>query len=103
MARAHRNISFATADSFNAVLRDGVAITVRGLETKELRNRITAIARPLERCLFLPGRGNNVFAQIAETFWVISGRNDLPWLTRYLPKAPDFSDDEGMTWRGAYG
>jgi hypothetical protein len=103
MSRAHRNISFATVEGFDAVLRDGAVVTVRALETKELRNRITSITRPLERCIFLPGRRNDVFAQITETFWVIGGRNDLPWLTRYLPRAPEFSDDEGMTWHGAYG
>jgi hypothetical protein len=103
MSRAHRNISFAIVESFDAVLRDGAVVTVRTLETKELRNRITSITRPLERCIFLPGRRNDVFAQITETFWVIGGRNDLPWLTRYLPRAPEFSDDEGMTWHGAYG
>jgi thymidylate synthase len=80
MSRAHRNISFATVEGFDAVLRDGAVVTVRALETKELRNRITSITRPLERCIFLPGRRNDVFAQITETFWVIGGRNDLPWL-----------------------
>ncbi|WP_376989861.1 thymidylate synthase [Azospirillum rugosum] len=96
-------MSFATVESFNAALRDGVTVMVRGHETKELRNRITSIARPRERCIFLPGRHNDIFAQVAETFWVIGGRNDLPWLTHYLPRAPDFSDDHGLTWHGAYG
>jgi thymidylate synthase len=103
VTRTYRNISFATAESFDAVLREGAVVTVREKETRELRNRITVIKRPRERCVFLPGRGNDVFAQIAETLWVIQGRDDLPWLTRYLPRAPDFSDDGGKTWRGAYG
>lgn len=103
MVRVYRNISFATAESFDEVLRNGSVVTVRGSETKELRNRVTPIARPLERCVFLPGRRNDVFAQIAETFWVIGGRNDLQWLARYLPRAPEFSDDGGITWHGAYG
>jgi len=103
VARAHRNISFATVESFDAVLSRGAVVTVRGRETKELLNRVTRIARPLERCIFLPGRRNDIFAQIAESIWVIGGRNDLPWLTRYLPRASDFSDDRGMTWHGAYG
>jgi thymidylate synthase len=103
LAHAHRNISFATAESFEAVLRDGTDVIVRGKPTKELRNRVTTILSPRERCVFLPGRNNNVFAQVAETMWVIGGRNDVAWLARYLPRAPEFSDDGGATWRGAYG
>jgi thymidylate synthase len=103
VSRPHRNISFATAESFDAVLREGATVTVRGKETKELRNRLTVITRPLERCVFLPGRRNDIFAQVSETLWVIAGRDDLPWLTRYLPRAPYFSDDDGQTWHGAYG
>lgn len=101
--RPDRNISFATVQGFAAVLRDGAVVTVKGKETKELRNRLTTIARPLERCVFLPGRRNDVFAQVCDTMWVIGGHNDLPWLTRYLPRAPEFSDDDGKTWHGAYG
>ena len=103
MGGAFRNISFATAESFRAVLDTGVTVTVRDNETRELRNRVTTLLAPRERCVFLPGRRNSVFAQVAETMWVIGGRNDVPWLARYLDKAPDFSDDDGATWRGAYG
>ena len=103
MVRAHRNISFAAADSFDAVLREGAVVTVDGKETRELRNQITQLTRPCERCVFLPGRGHDVFAQVAETLWVIAGRNDVPWLTRYLRRAPRYSDDGGQTWRGGYG
>lgn len=103
MVRKYRNISFATVENFADVLRDGQTVTVRGHETKELRNWVTAIARPLERCIFIPGRRHNIFAQIAETIWVIAGKHDVPWLTRYLPRAPDYSNDGGKTWHGAYG
>ncbi|MBU0555683.1 MAG: hypothetical protein KKD64_11385 [Alphaproteobacteria bacterium] len=103
MTGTYRNISFATADSFRAVLEEGAKVNVRDHDTLELRNRVTTLQSPRERCVFLPGRRNDVFAQVAETMWVIGGRNDVPWLARYLPKAPDFSDDGGATWRGAYG
>ena len=33
---------------------------------------------------------------------MLGARNDVAWLERYLPRAPEFSDD-GLTWRGAYG
>jgi len=98
----HRNISFATIAGLTDVQRDGLRLTVRGEEVQEIRNRITVLQRPKERCLFLPQRGNNVFAALAETFWVIAGRNDVDWLSHYLPRAKDFSDD-GKHWRGGYG
>ena len=67
-----------------------------------MRNKITILQRPLERCLFLPHRGNEIVATIAETLWVLAGRDDIGWLSVFLPRASDFSDD-GVRWRGAYG
>ena len=58
--------------------------------------------KPLDRFLFIPGRGNDPFASIAETIWVLAGRDDIGWLSSYLPRAHEFSDD-GATWRAAYG
>lgn len=98
----YRNISFATVESMAEVLQSGVDINVRGERTRELVNWTASVDRPFERYLFLPRRLNNVFAQFAESMWVISGRNDVAWLSRYLPRAIDYSDD-GQTWRGAYG
>lgn len=97
-----RNISFATIGSLRDVLDLGEDISVRGSEIKELRNRVTVLQFPLERCLFVPKRRNNIIATVAETFWVLAGRDDVSWLTKYLPRAKDFSDD-GIVWRGAYG
>jgi thymidylate synthase len=84
------------------VLDQGADVVVRGKATRELVGRLTTLEQPLERYLFLPKRHNDVFAQFAETMWVLAGRNDIAWLSRYLPRAPDYSDD-GQTWHGAYG
>jgi thymidylate synthase len=97
-----RNVSFATATGLRDLLSGGISLRVREQEIKEIRNRVTVVERPRERCLFLPSRGNSVFASLAETFWVLAGRNDVDWLQAYLPRAPQFSDD-GRTWRGGYG
>ncbi|MBN9586111.1 MAG: hypothetical protein J0G34_12055 [Afipia sp.] len=98
----YRNISFATVDSVSDVLQSGVEIRVRSKLTRELLGRVTCLDRPFERYLFVPKRHNDVFAQFAETMWMLAGRDDVAWLTRYLPRAPDFSDD-GKIWQGAYG
>jgi thymidylate synthase len=99
---SYRNISFATAGSVVDVLDQGSDVVVRGRATRELVGRITTLEQPLERYLFLPKRYNDVFAQFAETMWVLAGRDDVTWLAMYLPRAPDYSDD-GRTWHGAYG
>ncbi len=98
----HRNVNVATVASLRDALEHGAVLRVRGHEIRELRNRITVLERPRERCLFLPHRRNNVFASLAETLWVLAGRNDVDWLRAYLPRAADFSDD-GLTWRAGYG
>jgi len=102
MQPAHRNISFATASGLADLMRIGISMEIRGNRVREIRNRLTVLERPHERCLFLPNRNNDVVASLAETLWVLAGRNDVGWLSAYLPRAPEFSDD-GLTWRGAYG
>src|SRR5690348_7088220 len=89
----YRNATYALVDGLRDILASGERLTVRGSRVSELRNRITVIERPKERCIVVPGRQNNVFATIAETMWVLAGRNDVAFLSHYLPRAPDFSDD----------
>ncbi|HEU5383927.1 MAG TPA: thymidylate synthase [Ktedonobacteraceae bacterium] len=98
----YRNMTYAFVDSLRNVLTEGESLAVRGSNIMELRNCLTVLERPQERCLVTPGRRNNIFATIAETMWVLAGRNDLDFLSHYLPRAQDFSDD-GQTWRAAYG
>ncbi|MGX9901323.1 thymidylate synthase [Arthrobacter sp. SA17] len=76
---------------------------VRGSQTRELCQQTVVLKNPLERCVIVPNRRNNIFATIAETIWVIAGRNDLDFLSHYLPRSADFSDDGGATWRAGYG
>jgi thymidylate synthase len=98
----YRNTTYALIDGLSDALVSGERLSVRGAQVAELRNRVMVIERPRERCIVLPGRHNCVFATIAETMWILAGRNDLEFLTHYVPRAPDFSDD-GRTWRAGYG
>lgn len=97
-----RNVSFATVEGIGAVMAAGTVVAVGGQTTRELIHHVTVLERPLERFIFVPERRNDAFAQIAEAIWVVAGRDDVSWLSRYLPRAGDFSGD-GQTWRGAYG
>jgi len=80
----------------------GDEVGSRNGRVKELLNTTIVIEEPTRREMLSINRKANVFAQIAETMWVLAGRNDIEWLSAYLPRAKDYSDD-GKTWRGAYG
>lgn len=80
----------------------GKEIHVRGDTVRELRNRVITLERPLERAVILPKRRGSLFAAIAESVWVLAGRDDIAFLDPYLSRAGEYSDD-GSTWRGAYG
>ncbi len=75
----------------------------RNGEVTFLNNVVFELSDPTKRHLYLDGRKNNIFAVIAELFWIMSGSDEIsPFLEFYLPRAKDFSDD-GVTWRGGYG
>ena len=97
-----RNITDALVTVLDDIDSRGQFVAARGSEQREVLSALVTIDRPRERVLTIPHRNNNVFAQLAETMWVLAGRNDLDFLTSYLPRAVDFSDD-GKTWRAAYG
>jgi thymidylate synthase len=97
-----RNITDALVGVLTAIDAGGQCVAARGSEQREVLGALVTIDRPRERVLTIPHRNNNVFAQVAETLWVLAGRSDLAFLGPYLPRAVDFSDD-GETWRAAYG
>lgn len=98
----YHNASEAFIQLLAAVRSDGTVHRSRAGATKELLQRSVTLTHPLERCIAVPHRNNDVFAAIAETVWVIAGRADMAFLTRYVKRAAEFSDD-GMRWRAGYG
>ncbi|MEZ4434956.1 MAG: thymidylate synthase [bacterium] len=98
----YRNSTEALLDGLRRLLDGGDLVESRAGSTRELHGHVMRIERPLERVIVARERRNNVFAALAETFWVLGGRDDMAYLSHYLPNAPDFSDD-GLVWRGAYG
>lgn len=99
---AYRDVQSAFLGELRCVVEDGSDIRVRGRLTREVRARLVEIEHVHERYVVVPNRHNNVFASIAESMWVIAGRNDLNYLGAYLPRASEYSDD-GRTWRAGYG
>lgn len=96
------DVNTALPELLGALLADGDEITSRAGVTKELMHVGITLEKPWQREILLADRKHNLAAQIAETMWILGGRNDVAWLQNYLPRAADFSDD-GQTWRGAYG
>lgn len=100
--QAYRNVSTAFLGLSRAIMVDGVGLSSRCGDVKEILGNVVRLDKPCERFIYVPGRKNNPFAQVAETLWVLAGRNDVKFLSKYLPRAAEFSDD-GVTWRAGYG
>ncbi|MCM3658467.1 thymidylate synthase [Agromyces mediolanus] len=98
----YKDAQTAFMEELRCIIDAGETIEVRGETTRELRARLIEISNVRARHVIVPHRHNNVFASIAESMWVIYGRNDLDYLGAYLRRASDFSDD-GVTWRAGYG
>ncbi|MED4051020.1 thymidylate synthase [Priestia megaterium] len=97
-----KNESWALINVLQKINEFGSVIETRGFEQKEILSNLESIDNSNERVIVLNHRNNNIFALIAETLWVLAGRDDLDFLQHYLPRADQFSDD-GKVWRAAYG
>ena len=98
----YKNATEALVLLASKILKEGDDVPSRNGPTKEIVDNTIVLLNPTQRCFMLPHRHDNIFANIAETLWVLSGRSDIGWLKKYLPRAADYSDD-GTTWRAAYG
>lgn len=97
-----RNVTEALPVLCRHVMEMGDELGSRNGRVKELSPVQITLTHPWEREVLTAYRRASVAAQIAETMWVLAGRSDVEWLSHYLPRAKDFSDD-GKTWRGGYG
>jgi thymidylate synthase len=102
MTLSFKNANNALPGLLHRVLTKGDVVDSRNGMTKELAMQHITLTDPWPLEITTPGRKVSLPAQIAETMWVLAGRNDIEWLSHYLPRAGEFSDD-GQTWRGGYG
>ena len=86
-------ISDALLDQATILLNFGNEVAPRGQKTLEMINHVFEILNPLQRNILVENRWANPFAQLAETLWVLAGRNDMDWLERYIPQCRKWSDD----------
>lgn len=98
-----RNATDALPVLLDYMLINGSEVGSRqGERTFEILTPQIMLTHPWEREILTPLRKASLPAQIAETMWVLAGRGDIEWLSHYLSRAGEFSDD-GKYWRGAYG
>lgn len=97
-----RNVSYAFVHFLKKTKKGGKLVEPRGFLSREILSQKVVMEKPNERVVLIPFRANNIFATVAETFWVIAGKDDMAFLSYYLPRAIEFSDD-GKVWRAAYG
>jgi thymidylate synthase len=62
----------------------------------------TVYEKPCERVIFWEARDANPYFHFFESLWMLAGRNDVAYPTKFVKRMKDFSDD-GKTFHGAYG
>lgn len=75
----------------------------RGLATREFPGPVAwTIRNPTCPWLKLAGRRLNPFFAAAEILWILGGRSDVAWISRWCRNIAQFSDD-GVAFNAAYG
>lgn len=98
-----KTVSDVVLKGFEKILDEGHYRSSRNGGCTSVFDVTFEMDNPRSRHLHLVGRKSNIFAMIAETFWVMAGDDRVgPYLEFFLPRAPQYSDD-GETWHGAYG
>lgn len=84
------------------LVKSGDELAPRGKRIKEIRPATFEFTNPYNRVTFLKNRRINAFFQIAESLWILSGRADVEWLTKFNSNMGQFSDD-GKYFNAPYG
>lgn len=95
----------------NDALPAGLQLLLERGERRDSRNGpvrvftepvMTVYQQPRERVLLSPARDCNPFFHLFESLWMLAGRNDVAFVSRFVKRMRSFSDD-GKTLHGAYG
>lgn len=99
----YSGINSFLVESAKMLLSEGRKRVVRGKICYELPEPyMFKITDPLAREVTISERKWNRTLPYAESLWIASGRNDMNYITYYLPRMEEFSDD-GIYMRGGYG
>jgi len=101
----------AEYEGINAFLVGTAKLLLSDAQKREVRGNVCyelpepymfKITNPLAREVTIPEREWCRTLPYAESLWIASGRNDMKYITHYLPRMKEFSDD-GIYMRGGYG
>ena len=99
----YKGINSFLVGASNILQKYGVKRETRGSVCYELPEPFYfKITEPTARIITIPCRKWNKTLPYAESLWIAAGRNDLDYITYYLERMRDFSDDK-IYARGAYG
>lgn len=98
-----RNVHGMLPVVLGELLRSGVRRDSRNGPVIMFPEPVTTVyEKPNERVLFHPLRDANPFFHLAESLWMLAGRNDVQFVASYVARMRDYSDN-GETFHGAYG
>ena len=98
-----RNVQDALPLGLAHLAAVGVPMPSRAGEVIAAPGPVTTVyERPNERVVFWPERDANPPFHAMEAAWMLNGRRDLAFLTQFVKRFSEYSDD-GHTLAGAYG
>ena len=98
-----RNVSEALYLAVQALETTGVEVNTRNGKALEFPYPVTtSYSHSRERVLFYPMRDANPYFHLMESFWMLAGKNEVDWISKYNGRMSSYSDD-GVTINGAYG
>lgn len=99
-----RTMAQGYAGIVDHVFNEGRLVSPRGMRTREVRDAVIEISRPLHG-VFPVGSGRNLNLRIAavEATLLVAGRGSLPHLDRASNGRFSRYSDDGITLAGAYG
>jgi len=106
---AVRNVN----DAYKHIIKDAIS-TANGVGWRRMSSRLgmdimeyrepvaTVYRNPRERVLFNRARDANPFFHLFESMWILAGRDDVEWISKFNTNIADFSE-HGRYFHGAYG
>lgn len=88
------NVNDCFVGTLRGIQQNGDIVVSRGMETKEVRPAMFIFNKPRERFLTCPGRKIHPFFQALESVWILGGRGDVKWISKYLRNMEKYSDGE---------
>lgn len=98
-----RNVNKAFVEGLLTIAAEGIEEPSRNGKVLVLEGpMLTTYQRPTERVLFDPVRDANPYFHLMEAIWMLAGRKDAAWPTKFNSRMAEYANLEG-TYDGAYG